>query len=406
VTASVDGVAVVASGGAMSWSALESDALGLRGQLRPGGSAVLRSDDAAVVAAAIVSLDGYAAEVHLLPAGVDGPRDAVRIRPEAGAATGSPSPRGTRTRWVLYTSGTTGEPKPIGHTLESLSRTVAVGASTSSLVWGLLYDPNRMAGLQVILQSLRSGAKLVAPGLDRPLADRVIALVDGGVTALSATPTLWRRILQLPASEDLALRQVTLGGEIADQPVLDALRHRFPEARIVHVFASTETGAAFSVRDGLAGFPVSYLDDPPRGIALDIRDGVLHVHTPAASAAGPDGFASTGDLVEVVGDRVMFLGRASGVVNVGGSNVWPEQVEHLLREHPAVLDAVVTATPNPLAGNLLVAQVVPRPDVERAGLGKVLRAHVRAHAPTTHVPATVKVVDELEVSTAGKAVRS
>jgi acyl-coenzyme A synthetase/AMP-(fatty) acid ligase len=66
---------------------------------------------------------------------------------------------------------------------------------------------------------------------------------------------------------------------------------------------------------------------------------------------------------------------------------------------------VVTATPNALAGNLLVARVVAAPDVERAGLGKQLRAFVRSNAPSTHVPATVKVVDELETSAAGKAVR-
>ncbi len=347
--------------------------------------------------AAIVSLDGWAGSVHLVPAGVD----AGDLDPLASSGDGEP------TRWVLYTSGTTGTPKPISHTLASLSRTVvSEGANVSSMVWGLLYDPNRMAGLQVVLQSVLSGARLVAPGLSDPLGERLSRLAAGGVDALSATPTLWRRILQVPRSSDLALRQITLGGEIADQPVLDALRLRFPTARIVHVFASSETGAAFSVSDGRAGFPVAYMSHPPRGIALEIRDGILHVHSPGVSAAGSDGFASTGDIIEIVGDRAVFRGRASGVVNVGGSNVWPEEVERLLRSHPAVSDAVVTATPNPLAGNLLVASVVAASDAERAGLGKVLRSFVREHAPSTHVPATVKVVDELETSAAGKAVRA
>ena len=94
------------------------------------------------------------------------------------------------------------------------------------------------------------------------------------------------------------------------------------------------------------------------------------------------------------------------MVNVGGANVWPEEVEQLLRSHPAVADAVVTAKPNALVGNLLIASVVPTPDAERAGLGKALRAFVREQAPSTHVPATVKVVDELETSAAGKVVRS
>ncbi len=150
------------------------------------------------------------------------------------------------------------------------------------------------------------------------------------------------------------------------RPILDALAQRYPDARIVHVFASTETGAAFSVRDGRAGFPVSYLSEPPRGIELEIREGILHVRSPGVSTAGADGFASTGDIVEVVDDRVFFRGRASGVVNVGGTNVFPEQVEHLLRTHPDVRDALVTSVANALAGNLLVAQVVASDAVDAA----------------------------------------
>jgi acyl-coenzyme A synthetase/AMP-(fatty) acid ligase len=391
------GAAVESSAHRLSHDDLRADALDLRSRVDRGGILHLRTDDAAVIAAAVVSLDGWAAEVHLVPSGLELDAQASEEVDDGDVLT----------RWVLYTSGTTGTPKAIAHTLASLSRTVVRdGGSVSSMVWGLLYDPNRMAGIQVVLQSVLSGARLVAPSLADPLGERIAALAAGGVDALSATPTLWRRILQLPNSERLDLRQITLGGEIADQPVLDALRHRYPQARIVHVFASTETGAAFSVSDGRAGFPLSYLTEAPRGIALEIRDGILHVHSPGASVAGPDGFASTGDIVEVVGDRVVFRGRASGVVNVGGANVWPEEVENLLRTHPAVVDAVVTATPNPLAGNLLVARVVAAPDAERAGLGKQLRVFVREHAPSTHVPATVKVVDELETSTAGKAVRA
>jgi fatty-acyl-CoA synthase len=86
--------------------------------------------------------------------------------------------------------------------------------------------------------------------------------------------------------------------------------------------------------------------------------------------------------------------------------VWPEEVEQLLRSHPAVADAVVTAKPNALVGNMLVASVVATSDADRSGLGKVLRAFVREHAPSTHVPASVKVVDELELSGTGKAVRA
>jgi len=404
-------VSAIASGRFdLTGSDLDADPFGFRSQVAPSQSASLRSDDAAVVAAALRTLDGWAAEVHLTPHGVAAAPGSILL--DAGhlvedrAEASSTAVLAEPTRWVLYTSGTTGEPKPIVHTLASLGRTVVRSEAAASLVWGLMYDPNRMAGLQVVLQSLAGGSRLVAPSMDEPLPRRIDRLVEGGVTALSATPTLWRRILQLPAARDLPLAQITLGGEIADQPILDALSRRYPDARIVHVFASTETGAAFSVRDGRAGFPVSYLSEPPKGIDLEIRDGILHVRSPGVSTAGPDGFASTGDIVEVVDDRVHFRGRASGVVNVGGANVFPEQVERLLRTHPDVRDALVTSVANALAGNLLVAQVIAGDAADTAGLGKRLRAFLREHAPAAHVPATVKVVDEFDVSTTGKAVRS
>jgi acyl-coenzyme A synthetase/AMP-(fatty) acid ligase len=403
-----EAVAVRSAERQLTYEDLRSDVLDLRSQVPRGGRAGLSTHDAAVVSAAVAALDGWATEVHLVPPGVTSsatPAGLTMLEPGGrNDGHGTSVDAEIATRWVLYTSGTTGEPKAISHTMASLSRTVVTGTG-SSFVWGLLYDPNRMAGIQVLLQALRSGATVIAPSLHDPLSSRIAFLVDAGVNALSATPTLWRQILQLPVSAGWALTQITLGGEIADQRVLDALSATYPRARIVHVFASTETGAAFSVKDGREGFPIEYLTEPPRGIRLEIRDGILHVFSPDASAAGPDGFASTGDIVEVVGDRVLFRGRSTGVVNVGGANVWPEVVESILRSHPDVVEAVVSSKPNPMTGNVLIATVVLADTAESEGVAKRLRSWVRDRAPGTHVPASVTVVDRIDVSGVGKVAR-
>lgn len=394
----------------LTYDDLDVDALGLRTNCEPGAPVVLRTDDAVVVAAALTALEGWSSEVWLVPPGLEPaglPEGSALLTGDEGVGRDAPEigePPLDATRWVLFTSGTTGEPKPIVHTRNTLSRTV-VTRPDPSVVWGLMYDPNRMAGLQVLLQASSTRSALVAPDLHAGLSERIDALVEGGVTALSSTPSLWRQILQVPRSADLDLKQITLGGEIADQRILDALAARYPAARIVHVFASTETGAAFSVRDGRAGFPSSFLEQAPKGIRLEVRDGVLHVFSPGVSTAGPDGFASTGDRVEVVDDRIVFLGRDSGVVNIGGNNVWPEVVETMLREHADVNDAVVTARPNPLMGNVLVATVELRPGVAADGMPKQLRSWVRGRAPRTHVPATVDIVERLEIASTGKVIR-
>ena len=401
-----DQVAVRSVGHQLTFQDLDSDRLGLRQQVTPGAIARLSTDDTGTVAAALIALDGWADEVQFVPPDVEIDTDATPIAPQTRGDEAAPVPArlAKPTRWRLFTSGTTGEPKAIVHTTASLTRTIVAGAC-DGYVWGQLYDPNRMAGLQVILQALHSGATIVAPDLHANLATRIRELIDSGVNAVSATPSLWRQILQLPDIDSWPVRQITLGGEIADQRILDALTSRFASARVVHVFASTETGAAFSVKDGRAGFPVSYLNDPPRDIRLEIRADILHVHSPGVSAAGPDGFASTGDIVEVIDDRILFRGRASGVVNVGGADVWPETVETILRRHPDVVDAVVGSKPNSMIGNVLIATVTLAPTAEVDGVTKRLRSWVREQAPKSHVPASVTVVDKLEVSATGKALR-
>ena len=398
--------AIQSASGTLTSSDLDADVYGFRAQLPLGGVATLSTTDAGVIGAALMALDGWAAEVHLIPPDVSAATiDVAATRLDHTTRTTSSPPASSQhsTRWVLYTSGTTGEPKPISHTLGTLTRTVV--ASSTPFVWGLTYDPNRMAGLQVILQALLGGGTLVAPSPDDTLSRRVTQLVAAGVTAVSATPSVWRQILQLPASNGWLLEQITLGGEIADQRVLDALALAFPTARIVHVFASTETGAAFSVKDGREGFPASYLTDAPRGIRLEIRDGILHVHSPGVSAAGDDGYASTGDVVEIVGDRVLFRGRQSGVVNIGGSNVWPEVVESILRTHPDVVEAVVSARANAMTGNVLVADVTLDSSADTDGVSKRLRSWVRERAPRTHVPASITVHDAIHISPSGKVSR-
>jgi len=390
------------------------DWFGLRTGCERGSAVALQTHRPEVVAAALVNLQGWASEVHLLPPGVSNdalPAEIPLLMADdhpsstAGDSVSDDARPDLETVWVVYTSGTTGAPKAIRHTQHTLTRTITERQRKNELTWGLLYDPNRMAGLQVLHFALATGSTVVAPDAGDSLAERVRFLAASNVTAISATPTLWRMILQVRLSEPWDLQQITLGGEIADQRVLDALASRFPNARIVHIFASTETGAAFSVTDGLAGFPASYLVEAPRGIRLEVRDDILHIHSPGVSTAGDDGFASTGDVMEVTADRVFFRGRASGVVNVGGANVWPEEVETLLRQHPEVHEAQVRATPNAMVGNLLIASVVATDDAQTDDLGKRLRAWVRKTSPGPQVPAKVRVVESLEIMSTGKAAR-
>ena len=328
----------------------------------------------------------------------------------------SQSAPAAETEWHLATSGTTGRPKLVAHTLATLSRTARPGRPGDTPArWGLLYDYTRFAGLQVVLQALFGGSKLIIPTPTASLRDRLATLAAQGCTHLSATPTLWRSITMTPGATELPLRQVTLGGEIADTRILSSLKSTYPQARITHIYASTEAGVGFSVKDGEAGFPAIYLDAPPAGLVLRLVDGRLQIKNTAIRPTyigtgdrfgADDGWIDTGDNVERVGDRIHFLGRASGVINVGGNKVHPEEVERLLLSHPEIQSARVFSKSSPIMGALVVADIVPSqspqdPTAFRASI----KAHLREQVEPYKIPAILNLVDRLETTATGKLAR-
>lgn len=324
------------------------------------------------------------------------------------------------TRWVLPTSGTTGEPKLVAHTLPSLTRTVKQDlARGQQYRWGSLYRLTGFAGLQVFMQSWWGGSCLILSDEEggSTIQRRVEQLIAGRCTAISATPTMWRKLLMSCPVDQLPLRRITLGGEVADQAILDALRRAFPTARIAHVYASTEAGVGWGVHDGRAGFPAALLHSPPPGIQLAIDAfGHLLVRSEcdeqtylnsSQPLAGPDGFIDTGDLVACDGDRVYFLGRENGTINVGGNKVHPEQVERVLLSFPGVRLARASARRSSLIGSLVQAEVVV--DGDRLAEPELLRseliAHCRAQLEPYQVPAFVKFVTSIELTDTGKLKR-
>ena len=425
------------------------DFLQARNSLGPrlkGLNIALRLSDPGVGIEALVATDGYARSVTFIPStlpvhfvpellsraqcdilisdqkgGLDNLSCAVpvfsrlsSVPHESEALTTAVLP--CDTLWYLATSGTTGTPKLVAHTLTSLSRTVRGDQSEKTDTrWGLFYDYTRFAGLQVVLQALISGATLIAPALDASLTDKLAMLARQGCTHLSATPTMWRTIVMNPGAKDLPLRQITLGGEIADDRILNTLQTIYPTARVTHIYASTEAGVGFSVKDGRGGFPASYLVEPPAGLALRIIDSRLHIKNNAIIPAyvgtndrfgNEDGWIDTGDNVDQRQDRVYFLGRASGMINVGGDKVYPEEIEQLLLSHPLIKAVRVYGQSSSIMGKLVAADIVMEhsvvdPKAVRIEIKKYLREKCAAYK----IPAIINFVSAVDQTPTGKLLR-
>ena len=190
-------------------------------------------------------------------AGTHGPVERLQLRP---APVSIERREATVSEWILLTSGTTGAPKLVAHSLASLAGFLPRQPPEPDSVWSTFYDIRRYGGLQIYLRAMLSGCPLVLSSPAEATEDFLARAGAQGVTHISGTPSHWRRALMSGAAGRLKPRYVRLSGEVADQVVLDQLRATFPGARIGHAFASTEAGVAFEVDDGLAGFPADFLN--------------------------------------------------------------------------------------------------------------------------------------------------
>jgi acyl-CoA synthetase (AMP-forming)/AMP-acid ligase II len=320
---------------------------------------------------------------------------------------------------TILTSGSTGEPKAARHSWESISRPVRKSADANAPKWLLTYRPQLYAGLQVMLQCFADRGTLVVPDAEMEPQRTVEFMRETGVQFVSATPSYWRRLLLFGDGgmlRQVPLQQITLGGEVVDQPILDRLRQHFPQARLVHIYATTELGRCFSVSDGRAGFPLSYLEAArPDGVRLKIEDGELLVRSPnamrmydlcSAQLVSSSQWFRTGDLVEIRDGRACFAGRKSEMINVAGSKVYPIEVERVIRIIPGVSDVRVFGKNSSIAGQLVACEIIASAGQDQEALKETVIRTCRAQLASHQQPRIIKLVERIEVSAAGKTLRA
>jgi acyl-coenzyme A synthetase/AMP-(fatty) acid ligase len=403
-----------------------------------GRSVILLVRDMAKAAAALIDLDGFARRIVLCPPGFehsrleavvrdaevdalvhDGEEDATRTSVEFATPCRLPlqpleSPRAAsrETEWILPTSGTSGPPKLVVHTLRTLTGAIA---EVSLRQWATFYDIRRYGGLQIFLRALSGRGSLHLCGFEESVESFLVRLGAGAITHISGTPSHWRKVLMSREARQIDPDTIRLSGEIADDAVLMALRALYPRARIKHIYASTEVGVAFTVDDGKAGFPASWIQRDG-AVQMRVVEGALHVRSDrralrflgaqAPALADKDGFVDTRDIVKRRGDRLYFIGRRDGVINVGGAKVHPEEIEAALNAHAAVRGSLVFGRKNPITGALVVADVVLRDQrMVHAETEREILAVCRARLAPHMVPAKLRFVAELPMSDGGKLAR-
>lgn len=260
----------------------------------------------------------------------------------------------------LFTSGTTGRPKRVVHTIASLARRIRVSPEHARDVWGFAYNPAHMAGIQVFLQALFNANKTV--NLFGLAAQEAAALIEkNAITHISATPTFYRMLLGAGGTF-ASVKRATLGGERAGARLCGTLAKLFPNAKINNVYASTEAGALFASDGETFSIP----GDMAGKVKFSDGEILLHKTLLGSSdsfALDADGYYHTGDLVEFTDaqkTRFKIAARKCNMINTGGYKVNPAEVEDALREIGGVADAVVFGKKNSVLGSVVCAVVEPR----------------------------------------------
>jgi acyl-coenzyme A synthetase/AMP-(fatty) acid ligase len=325
------------------------------------------------------------------------------------------------TEWLMLTSGTSGVPKIVRHTLEGLTGAIIGDGSARGAppVWATFYDIRRYGGLQIFLRAIIGGGSMVLSEPGEPIADHVARLHARGVTHISGTPSHWRKLLMSGTASGFDPRYVRLSGEIADQAVLDGLRRAFPKASIGHAYASTEAGVGFAVNDGLEGFPADMVKRSRDGVDVKVLDGSLRIRSRrtahayvgrhASALTDGEGFVDTGDMVELRGNRYHFVGRRGGIINIGGLKVHPEEIEAVINRHAEVRMSRAKSRRSPITGAIVVADVVLADgdgSVRSDAIRDRILADCRASLAPHKVPAIIRFVPSLDLTAAGKLARS
>jgi long-chain acyl-CoA synthetase len=333
---------------------------------------------------------------------------------------------------ILYTSGTTGTPKGAELTHGNLTKNVALATELFSfgpadVVFGglpLFHSFGQTCGMNA---AVAAGACLTL--LPRFEPAKALEIVDrDAVTVFEGVPTMYTAMLHDPACESAdasTLRLCASGGASLPVEVLKAFEERFG-CKILEGYGLSETSPVASFNHPDRERKPGSIGTPIRGVEMkavdedgqeveqgEVGEIVIKGHNvmkgywqrPDATADTiRDGWFHSGDMAKVDEDGYFFIvDRKKDLIIRGGYNVYPREVEEVLYEHPAVLEAAVVGIPHESLGEEVAAAVALKEGEEVSE--DDLRNYVKEQVAAYKYPRRVWFVDELPKGPTGKILK-
>jgi len=328
---------------------------------------------------------------------------------------------------IVFTSGTTGEPRGVVHAYRYLfgQRAQAehwFGSRRGELAWCTTATGWAKSARNVFLAPWLTGAAAVIHDGRFDPAERLDLAEALGVNVLCQAPTEYRMLAKRATLRPLpALRRMVSAGEALEAGTIDAFREA-TGLEPADGYGQTETGhvsgnlADEPVRQGSMGRPLPGFEVRIVGADDDSSAGELQLRTdssPTFFSRYLDGarFAgewwSTGDLVREDEDGYLYFeGREDDVILSSGYRIGPFEVESALLAHPAVAEAAAVAAPDPERGAVVRAIVVPRDREPSEALARELQEHCKRETAPYKFPRIVEFAAELPKTTSGKIRRA
>ena len=300
---------------------------------------------------------------------------------------------------VLFTSGTSGQPKAAVHDFSKLLTKFKTVRKTQRTINFLLFD--HWGGLNTLFYTLSNCGVVLALKNRKPEA--VCEFVEAfKIELLPVSPSFLNLLIlsEIYQKYDLSsLKLITYGTEPMPLHTLIKAKKIFPEVTFQQTYGLIELGVLRSksksddslwVKLGGEGFELRVVDD-----ILQIRaDSAMLGYLNADSPFTEDGYFITGDQVEVEGEYYKILGRKSEIINVGGDKVYPQEVENIILDMDNIQEVTVYGEKHALMGNIVCANVVLISEEDPKEFTRRLKTYCKEKMQGFKIPIKIKVVQE------------
>ena len=281
---------------------------------------------------------------------------------------------------ILFSSGTTGEPKAALHDLNCLLEKFKKPGKSLKTISFLLFD--HIGGFNTLIHTLSHGGTIVTIPDRRP--EQVCAIIEKEqVELLPTTPSFLNMILlnKLYQKYNLScLKIITYGTESMPEYTLKLFSRILPDTIFKQTYGLSEMGIMATKSESSDSLWMKLGGD---GFETKAEDGILFIRGKSAmkgylNAPSPfdqEGWFDTKDRVEEKDGYLRILGRTTDLINVGGEKVYPIEIENILIQIDGVLDARVFGEKNPIMGNTVAAEILVDPENNNNEFRRILRQY-------------------------------